>query len=100
MEQSKNNNVDETVRIFNLQVDKQMLPTGTEISGRNKRMVSYEEIPKIILGPVRECNFKSETGEMALAEKMHYQGTGFERGPDPDLQVDECSQGTVAKSGS
>ena len=77
MEQSRKNEVDETVRIFNLQVDKQMLPQG---------VAPYAEIPKLIIGPVQDCNFKVETGEAAAAEKIYWHCSGFERDPDPPLQ--------------
>ena len=90
------NKVDETIRIFNLQVDKQMLPQG--VGTNDRRAIEgalYAEIPKMILGSVQECNFEVETGQAAAEEKIYRFGTGFERDPDPPLQLQSHDYSTL-----
>ena len=91
MEGNSENNVGETIKIFNLQVGQQMLPTGSNPLGRGNLMrnsdrgLSMEDVPRLIIGHVQEPAFKVEHGTETAFEKIARHGTGFKRDDDESL---------------
>ena len=92
MEESKPKTVDDTVRIFDLQVEQQMLPNGSNPIGRGNLLrnsesgLSYEDIPRLVLGHVHEAGFSTEDGQEVAFEKIARHGCDFERSDDEELQ--------------
>ena len=93
MEENRAVTVDETVKIFDLQVNKQMLPSGTNPLGQGGlmknegRSLAMDDIPRIMIGHAPTANFAIETGEEKVHEKIAIQGTGFVREPDTEAEL-------------
>ena len=93
MEENRAVTVDETVKIFDLQVNRQMLPSGTNPLGQGGlmknegRSLAMDDVPRIMIGHAPTVNFAVETGEEKAYEKIAIQGNGFVREPDTEAEL-------------
>ena len=94
MEKMDNKNVKETIKIFELQVDEQMLPQGRNPIGlgdlltSSNKGLSREDVPKLILGRVQPQLHETEHGTKVEMEKRNvhkraYGKDAFGRYGDP-----------------
>ena len=83
MEKIDNKNVKETIKIFELQVEEQMLPQGRNPIGlgdlltKSKKGLSREDVPKLILGRVQPQLHETEHGTKAEMEKRNLHKRAF-----------------------
>ena len=108
MEKMDNKNVKETIKIFELQVDEQMLPQGRNPIGlgdlltSSNKGLSREDVPKLILGRVQPQLHEREHGTKAEMEKrnLHKRAYGkdaFGRHGDPGPSSQNLSAKNRAK---
>ena len=102
MEAIENVDVKETVKIFELQVDDQMLPQGKNPIGlgdlltTSSKGLSHEDIPKLILGRIQPQMHETEHGTKAEMEKRNvhkraYGKDAFGRFGDPGSESKNAS---------
>ena len=83
MDSTNDHSVKETIKIFELQVDEQMLPNGINPIGLGNLLtssehgLSKEDVPKLILGHVQPQNHVTEHGTKAEMEKRNTHNRAF-----------------------